>query len=374
MANSAIALLSKYWKWILPAVLVGGLFLFSASHRSATLQEGSTYSHSPGGYGAWYQYFKEKNTNIERWQKPFQVITENKKSQTLLRISPQRIPSQTYINSSEYNWVKKGNRLISLGTEATLTEADFSRMLSKDAMRIKIDGRRRYKTNENSTILGDRFGAVIWREQVGQGEIIWVTTPYLAANAYQDYPDNFKLLSDLVLGSLAGQLPAQNQQPILIDEYLHGYKDAETIRQEVAQSVWHYFLQTPLLILFIQALIILIILLWAGNRRFGSAIAVLAPVRNNSEVYIEALASVLEKAESTDFVTTRLQEAELKQLYSKLALNDKDLSSKALISAWETQYPQSNVSFGSLLEKSKLPRSRQELKQWLEKWQKVKNE
>jgi hypothetical protein len=64
-----------------------------------------------------------------------------------------------------------------------------------------------------------------------------------------------------------------------VDEYLHGYKDTDTIREEVAQTVWHYFLKTPLLILFLQALVVLIFILWLGNRRFGQAIPVTPAIR-----------------------------------------------------------------------------------------------
>jgi hypothetical protein len=187
-----------------------------------------------------------------------------------------------------------------------------------------------------------------------------VTTPYLAANAYQDYPQNFQLLANLV---------SQGQTTIWVDEYLHGYKDTDTIREEVAQTVWHYFLKTPLLILFLQALVVLIFILWSGNRRFGQAIPVTPAIRNNSEVYIRALASVLEKAESVEFVVNYLSQAEQKQLRSQLGLGDQALPQEALLTVWEKQTQQSNLSLRSLLNSQKIPRNNIELKHWLEQWQ-----
>jgi hypothetical protein len=154
-----------------------------------------------------------------------------------------------------------------------------------------------------------------------------------------------------------------------VDEYLHGYKDSGTIREEVAQTVWHYFLKTPLLILFLQALVVLIFILWSGNRRFGQAIPVTPAIRNNSEVYIRALASVLEKAESVEFVVNYLSQAEQKQLRSQLGLGDQALPQEALLTVWEKQTQQSNLSLRSLLNSQKIPRNNIELKRWLEQWQ-----
>jgi hypothetical protein len=50
------------------------------------------------------------------------------------------------------------------------------------------------------------------------GEITFVVNAFLAANAYLNAPGNFALLTDLV---------TRNGGQVWVDEYLHGYRDAE---------------------------------------------------------------------------------------------------------------------------------------------------
>jgi hypothetical protein len=368
MTSRTFSFRKNRWLIILAIAVLVLMTVISATHQNGNLRSGSTYSHSPDGYGAWYAYSQQQGIALKPWQKPFSSLAKQPGPITLLRIQSQIPKYAESIDGQEREWLEKGNRLINVGTFAPVSEANFHTSLLSSEGLIRIDGRRR-KNSVDSVILGDRFGAVIWREAVGKGEIIWVTTPYLAANAYQDYPQNFQLLTNLV---------SQGQTTIWVDEYLHGYKDADTIREEVAQTVWHYFLRTPLLILFLQALVVLIFILWSGNRRFGQAISVTPAIRNNSEVYIRALASVLEKAESVEFVVNHLSQAEQKQLRcqghaarTQLGLGDNALSNETLLTVWKNQTQQSNLSLRSLLNSQKIPRNNIELKLWLEQWQLV---
>jgi hypothetical protein len=51
----------------------------------------------------------------------------------------------------------------------------------------------------------------------------------------------------------------------------------------------------------IQGTIILLVAIFAGWNRFGQPVTLSAPQVDNSEAYIQALAGVLQKANSTDF-------------------------------------------------------------------------
>lgn len=348
--------------WLLIVIALGLLLLIlRGTHQSDNLQSGSTYNRFPDGYGAWYQTVQNQGIALKRLQKPFTYLNQQPSPQTLLRINPLSENRYFAIGKSEEEWVKKGNFLILLGIQETLTPADFSSEIPNGNTQIKIEGRRR-NTSTQQTILGDRFGAVIWREKLGKGEIIAVTTPHLAANAYQDYPQNYQLLTELV---------TQYQTPLWVDEYLHGYKDAETIQQEVAQDPWHYLLKTPLLLLGIQGIVIMLILLWAANQRFGQAIAPITVKQNNSEAYIEALASVLERAKSQEFVVKQLQPFYQKQLQSQLGLPADQLSRQKLLASWEQQTQNSSPELESLLSTASPPHTPSELQKWLDQWQKL---
>ncbi|MEB3248608.1 MAG: DUF4350 domain-containing protein [Merismopediaceae bacterium] len=348
--------------WLLILLALGLLLLmFSATYQSANERSGSTYNRFPDGYGAWYQQIQNQGIDLKRLQKPFDSLTQQTSPQTLLRINPWVKNRYFSLGQAEIEWVKKGNFLILLGVQETLTPANFSSEIPRGNTRIKIEGRRR-NTNTQHAILGDRFGAVIWREKQGNGEIIAVTTPYLAANAYQDYPQNYQLLTELV---------TQYQTPLWVDEYLHGYKDAETIQREIAQDFWHYLLKTPLLLVAIQGIVILLILLWAANQRFGQAIAPITTKQNNSSVYIEALASVLERAKSQEFVVKQLQPFYQKKLQSQLGLSTGQTSRQTLLDSWEQQTQNPSPELESLLSTASSPRTSSDLQKWLSQWLKL---
>lgn len=326
-------------------------------------QQGSTYGRDPTGYGAWAAFMEKRGTPIQRWQKSFETLTQQPEKITFLQVQNSLQFNRFSDDLPAQEWVAKGNRLIILGIWQPPTEAPFTTMQPSSFGNIAINTSRRAPPRSEAMILGDRFGAIVWKEKVGAGEIILATTPHLAANAYQDDSSNYEFLANLV---------TQGGNPIWVDEYLHGYKDSEVIQSEIG-NIWDYFLKTPLIILLVQAVVLMVILIWAGNRRFGQVIALVPPTRNNSEVYIEALAGVLEKAERADFVVSRLQEAEQKDLQSQLGLGNDPLPDGALMTAWEQQTHQPSTTLRSLLEPSNPPSNNRDLRLWLEKWQTIRN-
>lgn len=347
------------------AIALGFIILLTVilAPSQQSLQQGSTYNNDPSGYGAWANFMEQKGTTIKRWQKPLSKLSEKSEKITLLQIQSSLKPEDFKQNIPDYQWLEKGNRLIILGILKPATKATYTTMQPSTFGNIAIDTSRRAK-NVKDQLLGDQFGAIIWRKQVGEGEIILGTTPYLAANAYQDFENNYQFLADLV---------TRKGYSLWVDEYLHGYKDSDTIQSEIGQNVGYFFLKTPFLLVFIQAIILLLFLLWSGSRRFGSAITLVSPNRNNSEVYIQALAGVLEKAESADFVVSRLQNVEQKSLQSALGLGTNSLSVNTLIAAWEQQNQHSPIQLRSLLQEQNIPKNNQDLRLWLEKWQTLKN-
>jgi hypothetical protein len=348
------------------AIAVGFLMLVTVifAPNNQISQQGSTYGRDPAGYGAWAAFMEKRGTPIQRWQKPLSKLSKKSEKITLLQIQNSLQPKSFHQLTMSRQWLENGNRLIILGVLKPVTEAPFTTMQPSSFGNIAIDTSRR-ANNSKDKILGDRFGAIVWREKVGQGEIILATTPHLAANAYQNFQSNYQFLADLV---------TKEGYALWVDEYLHGYKDSDVIQSEIGQTIWNFFLKTPFLIILIQLLILILFLLWSGNRRFGQAIAILPPTRNNSEAYIQALAGVLEKAESADFVVSRLQEAEQKALQSALGLGTNLLPSNALVTAWERQHSDSSNKLRSLLLQENIPKNNEDLRIWLEKWHTIKKQ
>jgi hypothetical protein len=189
---------SNHLAWI-GAIALGVMVLltFFAAPTSSNINSGSTYNRAPDGYGAWYDYMEKRGTRLKRWQKPFSDLNTEKRPITLLQINSQLGEPGLY--DEEAKWLEKGNNLVILGVGDRVTAADFTTMQKSPTGDVKIETRRRRRLEAQEKVsLGDRFGAVVWEKNYGQGKAIFSTTPYLAANAYQDYQSNFQYLSDLV--------------------------------------------------------------------------------------------------------------------------------------------------------------------------------
>ncbi len=215
------------------------------------------------------------------------------------------------------------------------TEAEFSTLQDSPVGNIKIETSRRYTGTELSLELSDNFGAIVWTKQIGKGKAIFATTPYLAANAYQDYPNNFKYLAQLV----------EKNPQIFVDEYSHGYRDKSTTETGSDRNWLEYLAKTPLKPLLIQAGVLLLVLIWAQNRRFGAPESLETPPIDNNIAYIQALAGVLEKAQSSEFILNIVGKEEQLQLQKALGLG---------------QPSPPRLSDKQLLE-------------WLDKWQKIRD-
>ena len=385
--------------WLLGAIGITAIIILTLVFAPANnkLNSGSTYNRAPDGYGAWYAFMSKRGTKVQRWQKPVEDFAKNpdaKTSSTLLRVYSSSIPEA--VSNPEKNWVKQGNTLVILGVDAPVTAAPFSSLLPASAGKIKIDtGRRVFR--DKKPILGDQFGGIVWTKTVGKGTVYFASAPHLAANAYQDFPGNYEFLARLVTQSEGGgkeiegteqalavnfiQNPINRSQKtsdiinkVWVDEYIHGYKDPEIIEREFKDDLFTYLAKTPLFPVLIQGTIILIVAIFAGWKRFGQPVTLSAPQVDNSEAYIQALASVLEKANSTDFAVELIGKAEQLQLQKALLLGQASLESESLIDAWVEQTGRKATELADLVRSpSRKQRiSDRDLLAWLGKWQQIR--
>ncbi|MEH1926756.1 DUF4350 domain-containing protein [Nostoc sp.] len=348
------------------AIALAAIVLLSllAAPNNTKLNTGSTYNRASDGYGAWYAFMQQQGISIKRWQKPFSEIQPENSPITILQVGG--YPRETILNSQEREWVEKGNTLVILGAGARVTEAEFSTMQKSPQGDIKIDTRRRYKkANSNQIDLGDRFGAIVWEENYKQGKVIFSTTPYLAANAYQDYLSNFKYLANLV---------TEKGNTVFVDEYIHGYKDADVRKKESEGDLSSFFTKTPLFPILVQVGILLLLLTWGQNRRFGKPVALNIPVVDNSQAYIQALAGVLQKADTADFVVQMVGKQEQLQLQKALGLGQVLLEPQALINFWIEKTGASAAELDAVLklQSRKQPISELDLLSWLGKWRTIR--
>lgn len=377
-------LLKQYWQLgLLAIVAIVLITVISAMGGDARLA-GSSYSIAPNGYNHWYQMTIDRGVKIQRWQKSFSKLAQSSeydRGTTLLQIQPQSV--ELDITNQQQEWVSKGNTLVILGVDAPARATTFQQDLESPQGKIRIETTRRFGANINgnkllkdadrSAILEDRSGSVITQFKLAEGRIIIVTTPHLAANAYQDFQPNNDLLTELV---------TKDRQKVLVDEYIHGYIDRKPVIDPATGKVktddetsdnndtLSYLASTPLIVAFVNLLLGILVLAWQQNRRFGKVVIPKLPEIDNSEAYIQALGGVLRQANSSDFVLQNIGRAEQLSWQQKLGLGKERLvEPQILITAWEnqTQLPTDDLRFVLQLTAEARRTSPAELTTWLTK-------
>ncbi|MFM2430640.1 MAG: hypothetical protein RLZZ511_1853 [Cyanobacteriota bacterium] len=398
-------------------------------------QSGSTYNKSPDGYAAWYSYAESRSLNIKQSRQSIadllqaQQKTPNSPPQTLLQIQPRLISSSQLfrtrsvtpktippklpkpkstpktvvtISSEVEDWLEAGNNLVVLGVKQPVRSVPFSSRVPSPVGPVVIETSRRALGKETNPRLADDSGAIVWELQnpsakplppnggTPTGKLILASTPYLAANAYQEAPGNYAFLTDLL---------RQLNAPIVVDERIHGYREpvaseSEKRRQSSSgkssersgsgrfgpgrngdrddRSILDYFAQTPLLPIAVQSIVLVAIAIWARNRRFGRIQTIDQPSVDNSQAYIRALAGSLRQANSRSFVMETVGQAELRQLQQQLGLGSHPMSLADIIEAWTAQQ-QPTDDLKTLLRLQQRPDiSDRELLTWLQSWQRLR--
>jgi Domain of unknown function (DUF4350) len=380
--------LRQYWQVILTAVVIFVLVLIVSALGGSERLKGSSYSSEPQGYGAWYQQMVDKGVAIERWRKPaHKVFDKYPSSTTMLQVNSEL--AKFSLDPSDKKWIENGNTLVVLGLDALSNDIEFSQNLTSPQGQVKIETTRRFRVTDVSSsyfdlptvpdsIVSDDHGAVVWQSLIGKGKLILATTPYLAANAYQDSTANYELLT-----ALTG-----NQQRIVVDEYLHGYREPrkpnDPLNPDDPQQfdgegggLISYFGKTPFFVAFVNICLVLGILVWQQNRRFGAVVIPQPPQVDNSVAYIQALGGILRQAQSSEFVLQNIGKAEQLKLQQLLGLGNKQLVDRqTLIDAWlvQTKLPAADLPVILQLAPSNHPFTEAELQQWLGKLQAMRDQ
>ncbi|MEO0539832.1 MAG: DUF4350 domain-containing protein [Cyanobacteria bacterium P01_A01_bin.105] len=331
------------------------LLLILLAPESGRKTSGSTYSRAPEGYLGWYEQAQSQGITIERWQRPIEEILPKGKAggQTLVRIfsdNVERFVAEGTYASEDWleTWLAEGNRVITLGIREPVSEARFRTQQNSPHGKVEVHTTRRQTdlTGNRAKLLSDRYGAIVWRETMNPGTLVFATTPHLAANAYQDAPGNYDFFTELV--TLPGEEDTQ-AGTLWVDEYLHGYKDADVLVEEVAGSWSSYLSNTPVAVAVIQLSVLIGLFLLAQNRRSGTLATIRNPQVDNSQAYIDALAGVLRKANSYAFVANTIARAERQKVQQALGLGHTPVDDQTLMTAWRQQTGKDDAGLRSLL-------------------------
>ncbi|MEO0456757.1 MAG: DUF4350 domain-containing protein [Cyanobacteria bacterium P01_A01_bin.114] len=369
------------WLGLIAVVLLG--LLSGLIAPNSRLVNGSTFNRAPHGYLGWYREMIDRDIKLERWQRSYRDLmdqatdqaSQNRASgtaaqpQTLLQVWPQLIdPTWIWSETWVKDWLGADHRLIVLGAQRPATGAPFSTQQESPQGRVTIQTRRRQISldNAHTLILGDDDGAVVWQETREAGSIIFATTPYLAANAYQADAGNYDFLAALV---------TETGGPIWVDEYLHGYREAEDIVEAVAKDWFTYLTRTPVLVAVLQIAVLMGVLILAQNQRLGTRSVLRARQVDNSQAYIQALAGVLHKAGGYHFVADMLAKAERQHLQKALGFGEATRVDEAdLGQAWSQRTGRAISELEPPLKPPRFSTAKQDsrLKTWLEQLQQIR--
>jgi hypothetical protein len=375
---------NSYWQMLLAALVTLILIVIVNATGGSDLLKGSSYSFAPQGYAAWYQKMVDQGVAIERWRQPLEgVFAKYPTNTTLLQVNSELSPFS--LSVTEKKWLENGNTLVVLGVDALANDIEFAQELASPQGRVKIETTRRFQFSllkESSyfnlpkipeNIVADNAGAVVWKSSIGKGRLILATTPYLAANAYQDSAANYELLTALTI----------DRPKIVVDEYLHGHQDQVQPRDPNSldpskgheKNLFVYLLRTPFLVLLTNILLGIGMVVWQQNRRFGAVVIPQPPKVDNSLAYIQALGGVLRQAQSSEFVMQSIGKAAQLKLQQRLGLGNKQLVDRqTLVDTWLAQTGQSHVDLPLQLTAGQQKLTEAELQQWLAKIQALSNQ
>jgi hypothetical protein len=340
--------------WVIGLIVL--VLVIAVALTATTSKDGSTYSYAPAGYQKWYAYMKKQDgITIGRWQRNYKDLAEQEAPdqeliesqlpqiappnaaqleltagpattaasnlplnapQTMLRISSQPDFIIGILPEPLREWVEAGNTVIQMGWFGQVSGAPFSSTFKSPVGEVLVETTRRIDPDSSyQPLLADEDGAVVWKSSLGKGQIIFAAYPWLAANAHADQAKNFAYLA---------KLASQQGGKIWVDELLHGFRDrskSDTGREREISDVFAYiFRNTPALALLCQAILMTLVAIWSLNWRFGPIQSRKPPEPENSERYVEALASVLNQAQHTDFVAAQLGLRLRQELASQLGL------------------------------------------------------
>jgi len=365
------------WLFGLGVLLVLGLILMAVAPAA---KAGSSYDRSPWGSYQFFQYLQHlqeqvpSQTAIQRWQRDYKRLDGT--GQVLLQISSQRRWQQPQSLPPEMEkWIQAGNTLIRLNWGGAIKSPQASQRLQTSQGPVVIETRRRMDLTlelsrpgegQAMAVLADAEGAVIWSTRSKMGTRVYGVYPWFVANANANANNqNFAYFAAL----------AQNYgNKIWFDEWLHGYRIREAVDaldSRAYGSLWDYLRRTPWLLVLLQAVVLVLVLLWGKNHRLGPLLRSRSNQQANSEQYILALSGVLQQAQHHDFVQAQLSQRLRQELAEKLGLrgawsgHETELKDLQLAQAWSSQTGESPTELLLVLGSTPPQLSESELLAWM---------
>jgi hypothetical protein len=267
----------------------------------------SSYRSTPYGTMAYYTLLERSGYTVTRFEKPFTQLSQDKAIGTLVIIAPPvlSIPDEAELKALS-SWVAEGNLLVIIdrfgfvninGAQSRMAPSreEFTTrplqptLYSQGVDSIKLSPFASRVTVESQATIyhyGDDKGAVLANAEVGAGQVLWLTDPYLVANNGIVEADNVMLALNLFVNAPEGS--------IAFDEYHHGYGSAGS------QGVLAYFEGKPVKWMFWQMALISALLVYTYGRRFARPLPLRRESRTTNLEFVSSMANISRLAKASD--------------------------------------------------------------------------
>jgi Domain of unknown function (DUF4350) len=278
---------------VLVALALGG-----HTKDAQTESRSSTYDDGPNGYRALYRVLETAHVPVRRLRRSLTTMTPGG---TLVLSDdsgdPARIPLDRSDRAALSRFVAGGGRLVVLSDDfdgmrdivphvPQISAADVDIATASDALQnaagvgtVDAPAESAFVRSGGATPLlvssgGDRV-AIAYR--VGKGSVIAVTSPDAFGNERLAKRDNVRFAYAVLAG----------HQPVVFDEYAHGYNDDATFWQAIPIEIRWALGAT---------IVIVLVGLIGANVPFAPPVPLDAPDERTSAAYVDAMASLLRRA------------------------------------------------------------------------------
>lgn len=190
-----------------------------------------------------------------------------------------------------------------------------------------------------TALFQDEQGIIAAHKPLGKGHVLLVADTAMVSNKGIKAADNVVFLANVAQAAVGG-----SERSIQFDEYHHGV--GFDMEGEAKQN-WISTLPRPIKLAAWPFILLLLLNLYNGNRRFGVSRSLPVPAYRASTEYVYSLARWFQRAEATDIVVQTLYQHFRHALIRHLDAPP-DISTPELMQRVSKRYPQQANELGQL--------------------------
>ena len=317
----------EYWiiACLLGAFLIVALFAEQAGQAVVTSEAASSLNANPSGCKALYALLETIPYRVRRLTSTWNALRpEDGMIVIVEKFAKERRPSDKEVDSLQH-WTQAGGTVlyflsnpprpldpknslagdiavVSVNAEPDeVSPSSETSAYTRNVGSIAVASPVRLKPAPNApyeTLFQDEQGIIVAHKPLGKGHIVLVADTSIVSNKGIQAADNVVFLANIAQAAISG-----SERNIQFDEYHHGVGFDSAGE---AQQTWISTLPRPIKLAAWPFILLLLLHLYNGNRRFGITRSLPLPVYRASSEYVHSLARWFQRAEATDIVIETL--------------------------------------------------------------------